>query len=241
MAKWLLFQLNMARVNGTELVSEKNLNEMRSPHVEVEIHGGRQFPKNRIPNVQYGMGWFIHDYMGVGTLSHMGGMAGTRAFLLIVPKDNLGIAIMTNFGGMRVTLDLYLNVKDEIDWAKKLRDDIQKYYERRDEQRRTQMLRMLAPAHDLKDYVGLYENKLYGRIEFQTDGKDLFLIYRDRPKMMVKHWNGNSFDFLGSNLAPGFSGVDQGEITFSDERPKSSRMMIDLLHEGVDSMFHRVE
>jgi CubicO group peptidase (beta-lactamase class C family) len=250
LGKWLIFQLNKARVNGKELISEANLNQMRSPHVEVPIHGGRQFPQDRVTAVQYGMGWFIHDYMGVPMFSHMGGMAGTRSFLLIVPQDNLGIAVLTNLGGMRVSLfpeairnkffDLYLNVKDEVDWAKKLREDSRNYRDRIAKQRRLQMLQALAPARDLNDYVGLYENTLYGRIEIRKEADDLILEYRDRPNTTLKHWNGNSFDFHGSDLSFGFSGTDLGEITFSDERGKAGRMMINLLHEGADSTFHRV-
>lgn len=250
LGKWLIFQLNKARINENALVSETNLNLMRSPHIDVPIHGGRQFPKDRVTKVQYGMGWFIHDYMGVPMLSHMGGMAGTRSVVLIIPQDNVGIAIMLNYGGMRVTmfpeairnkfLDLYLNVPEEVDWAKKLREDSQQYREKIAKQRRLQMLRALYPAKDLNDYVGIYENNLYGKMEIFQSDKGLILKYRDRPEVLLKHWNANTFDFNGSDLSFGFSGTDQGEITFSEEKGKARQMMISILHEGTDSTFHRV-
>ena len=153
LGKWLIFQLNKTQVNGKAIVSEPHVNEMRTARVDMAIQGGRQFPKNRVTKVQHGMGWFIHDYMGVPMLSHMGGMAGTRSFLLMIPQDNVGIAILTNFGGMRVSLfpeairnkflDLYLNVTDEVDWAKKSREDTRNYLEKYDKQRRIQMLHNL--------------------------------------------------------------------------------------------------
>lgn len=250
LGKWMIFQLNNAHVDGKEIVSLPNLNQMRTPRVEVDLRGGRQYPKNRVSKIHYGMGWFIHDYMGVSMLSHMGGMAGTRAFILLIPQENVGITILSNFGGMRVSLfpeairnkflDLYLNVKDEIDWAKNLREDILNYNEKVQKQRRLYMLRALAPAKDLKDYTGKYENKLYGQIEIQKEGDNLVLVYRDRPKTILKHWNGNSFEFNGSDFSPGFTGTDLGEISFSDERDNSNHLMISLLHEGADSTFNRI-
>jgi len=251
LGKWLIFQTNKTQMNGKPLISEPRVDEMRIPRIDVRIQGGHQFPKNRITKVQYGMGWFIHDYADVPVLGHMGGMAGTRSVLLIIPQDNVGIAILANFGGMRVSLfpeairnkflDLYFNVKDEQDWAKELREDIPRYREKYDEQRRADMLHHLAAARDLDHYTGTYENALYGRVEIGREGNALTLVYRDRPHVKLNHWNGNTFQFMGSELSCGFSGTDLGEIAFSDGRGKSDRMMISLFHEGADSVFQRVE
>jgi len=250
LGKWLIFQLNKAQLNGQKLVSETNIQAMRSPHVDVSIQGGRQFPKNRVTKVQYGMGWFIHDYVGVSMLSHMGGMAGTRSLLLIIPSDNVGIAILSNFGGMRVSLfpeairnkflDLYLNVADEVDWARKLREDIQASREKHEKQRRLEMMQMLAPARSLGDYMGTYENSLYGRVDIGKGDDVLILTYRDRPPLKLDHWNGNAFQFNGSDLSSGFSGTDLGEVWFGGEQGKPDRLMITLFHEGSDTLFYRV-
>jgi CubicO group peptidase (beta-lactamase class C family) len=250
LGKWLIFQLNKTQANSKRLISEPRVDEMRIPRIDVTIQGGRQFPKNRITKVHYGMGWFIHDYAGVPVLGHMGGMAGTRSIILIIPQDNVGIVVLANLGGMRVSLfpeairnkflDLYFNVKDNQDWAKELRDGIRHYRKKYDEQRRTYMLQHLAAAGNLDNYTGTYENALYGRVEISREGNALTLIYRDRPPVKLTHWNGNTFQFAGSDLSCGFSGTDLGEIAFSDERGKSDRMMISLFHEGADPVFQRV-
>jgi CubicO group peptidase (beta-lactamase class C family) len=247
---WLIFLLNNGQVNGKSLISERNLNQMRVPRVNVPTRGGRQFPKDRVTKVDYGMGWFIHDYAGVPILSHMGGMAGTRSFILIIPQENLGVAILTNFGGMRVSLfpeavrnkflDLYLNVKDEVDWAKKAREEMQNYYDRSEQNRRVLMLQNLAPPRDLNDYTGVYENAFYGRVEISKKDDALLLSYRDRSVTKLSHWNGNIFQFQGSDLSSGFSGTDHGEVIFSQDRGKANKMIITLFHEGADSTFHRV-
>jgi len=250
LGKWMIFQLNMTRVNGKPTISELNLNQMRTPYVNVQIQGGRQWPQNRVTRLQYGMGWFIHDYAGVDVLSHMGGMEGTRSFLMLIPQDNMGVAIVANLGGMRVSLfpeairskflDLYLNVKEEIDWAKNLRVDHQDFMQKYNTGRREQMMQRLAPARSLNDYVGIYENELYGKVEIVNKDNNLVLIYRDLPETKLTHWNGNGFQFEGTAFASGFSGTDSGEITFSDDHGKSQRLMINLLREGEDPIFNRV-
>ena len=250
MGKWLIFQLNKAGVDGKPLVSEANLKVMRTPHVDMANQGRRQFPKNRVTKVQYGLGWFIHDYAGASVLSHMGGMAGTRAVLYILPEENIGIAVLSNLGGMRVSLfpeaicdkflDLLLNVTDEQDWAKDLREDIKGYHETYEKKRRLDMLQNLAPSKDLDSYTGTYENDLYGKVDISRLGDSLILSYKDRPQVTLSHWNGSMFDFNGSDLSSGFVGTDQGEIIFSAGRGKSDRMMINLFREGKDELFHRV-
>jgi len=250
LGKWLIFQINKAKVDGKPLIGEPYINEMRIPSVDVMTRGGRLFPKNRIAKIQYGMGWFIHDYAGIPVLGHMGGMTGTRALILIAPEERLGIAVLANFGGMRVSLfpeairnkflDLYLDLKDEQDWAKILRDDMRQSREKYDRDKRTQMLHHLASARDLGDYAGIYENSLYGRVEFVQEGNNLVLIYRDRPHVKLAHWNGNVFQFFGSDLSSGFSGIDLGEVAFSDGRGQSDRMMVSLFHEGANPLFRRV-
>ena len=250
LGKWLIFQLNMAQVNGKSIISELTLNEMRTPYVDVQVQGGRQWPRNRVTRLQYGMGWFIHDYAGVNVLSHMGGMEGTRSFLMLIPEDNVGVAIVANLGGMRVSLfpeairskflDLYLNVKEEIDWAKNSRTDHQDLLQKYNTGRHEQMMHKLAPARNLNDYTGIYENELYGKVEIVNKDNNLILFYRDRPETKLTHWNGNGFQFEATAFSIGFSGTDSGEITFSDDQGKSQRLMINLLREGEDPLFHRV-
>lgn len=250
LGRWLIFQLNKTQVEGKPVVSEENLNPMRVPHVEVVVQGGRQFPPSRVTKVHYGMGWFIHDYAGASALSHMGGMAGTRALLMILPQENVGIAILANFGGMRVSLfpeairnkffDLYLKAPDEQDWAKTLRESIRNAREENEKQRRLAMVHNPAPARNLEDYTGIYENTLYGQVEIRQKGSDLILTYRGGAPVKLAHWNENVFQFDGSDLSFGFSGTDRGEVLFSQDRGKSGQMMINLLDEGADSTFHRV-
>jgi CubicO group peptidase (beta-lactamase class C family) len=252
MGKWLIFQLNKAKIDGKSIVSDSNINQMRIPHVTgFPLGSGRHFPLNRTTHADYGMGWFIYDYAGVSPiLGHMGGMAGSRSVMLIIPEDNIGIAIISNLGGMRVSffpeairnkfLDLYLNVPDEVDWAAQMREEMQAYQENNAKKRRLYAISHPAPARDLDFYTGTYENSLYGQVTISRQDQRLLLIYRDRKPVNLKHWNGNTFQFDASDLSFGFSGPDLGEILFAHEGSKSPDLMITLFHEGPDTLFHRI-
>ena len=73
MAKWMIFQLNNGVEDGKSLISEANIQRMRTSHINVGApQGGRLFPKERVKNIAYGMGWFIHDYDRLEVLGHMG-------------------------------------------------------------------------------------------------------------------------------------------------------------------------
>ena len=225
---------------------------MRTPHItNIPLGNGRLFPASRTTHVEYGMGWFISDYAGVSpVLSHMGGMAGSRAVMLIIPEDNMGIAILSNLGGMRVSffpeairnkfLDLYLNVPNAVDWAATFREDMQSYRNHNEKQRRLYAISHPAPARDLDFYTGAYENNLYGRVDITRQDQKLLLTYRHREPVSLKHWNGNTFQFDGSDLSFGFSGTDRGEILFAEEGPRSPTLAITLFHEGAETTFHRL-
>jgi hypothetical protein len=44
----------------------------------------------------YGLGWSIQDYCGRRLIMHDGGVSGYVSSVTLVPKENLGIIILTN-------------------------------------------------------------------------------------------------------------------------------------------------
>jgi CubicO group peptidase (beta-lactamase class C family) len=253
-AKWLVFQLNDADIGGTRLVSSANLKEMRTPQVHVGApQGGRLFPKERVKDISYGMGWFIHDYADVQMLSHMGGMTGTRALLSVIPEERVGIIILSNVGGMRVSLfpeavrakffDMYLGIKDDQDWSMRLLREMKDPREKYMREKQLQRLKSPAPRQDWNFYVGEYENSLYGKVQITHEGDNLYLHYRNGAKVLLTHWNANSFSFIGSDLSVSFSGTDMGDVTFGYDPKggkKSVALVINLLMEGEDPVFKRI-
>jgi CubicO group peptidase (beta-lactamase class C family) len=82
---YLATQLNDGiALNGTRVVSEKNLLETRKPGVQVE------------PGVHYGMGWEITQYNGLELVRHTGASGGFSTEIAFLPEANLGIVVLTN-------------------------------------------------------------------------------------------------------------------------------------------------
>lgn len=254
LAQWMIFLLNDGKMGDQSLVSAAQITETRTPQVKVgPPQGGRLFPKDRVPDIDYGLGWFIHKFDRMKVLSHMGGMTGTRSLIAISPEENVGIVIISNMGGMRVSLfpeairskffDLYLNLPDQRDWSKELLQDFNRSRKEYEKNRQNNRLKNPLPSKDLAYYAGVYENDLYGKVEIILEGDKLVLKYRDLPKTMLTHWNGDNFTFKAYELTRAYSGNDLGEVSFGDNgvTPKAYGLVINLFHEGKDTMFARVE
>lgn len=252
-AKWLAFQLNDGKIGEEHWVSHENIQQMRTPHVKMpEPESGALFPKEHVKDLSYGMGWFVHDYDDMTMLSHMGGMTGTRSIISIVPAENIGMIVVSNLGGMRVSLfpeavrnkfyDLYLNVSEHHDWSKELLDDKRAIYNKYKKIREKAQLENPRAAFDYRQYAGKYTNKLYGEVEIALEGRELYLLYRGR-KVKINHWNENTFRFEGYELAEGFAGNDHGEISFGFESRHAPAFgfMCNLFREGADTLFSRVK
>lgn len=252
MAKWLIFQLGDGTHNGHPLISPTHIHQMRTSHINIGApQGGRLFPKERVKNIAYGMGWFIHDYDRLEIIGHMGGMAGTRSIMAISPQEKIGIVILSNTGGMRVSLfpevirskffDLYLKLPDQHDWSQKLLTEIKASRSRILQNRANRRLQSPKAAHNLQTYTGVFENDLYGQLKVTMEQGKLYLNYR-KLKVELTHWNGDSFSFLPNVFSKAYSGTDIGDVMFgavSSKEKSKPAMGVNLLHEGADSVFYR--
>ncbi|WP_032113054.1 serine hydrolase [Candidatus Paracaedibacter symbiosus] len=252
MAKWMIFQLNGGIEDGNPLISPANIERMRTSHINVGApQGGKLFPKERVKNIDYGMGWFIHDYNRLDVIGHMGGMVGTRSLIALAPKEKVGIVILSNMGGMRVSLfpeairskffDLYLKLPDQHDWSTELLNETGASLAKINSARLTYRLQHPAAMRDLQDYVGAYENDLYGTLAVTAENGEIYLNYR-KLKVALKHWNGDNFSFQPNMFSKTYSGTDIGDVMFSLANPSTgidSAVGINLLHEGVENVFYR--
>ena len=252
MAKWAIFHLNKGIEDGQVLLSKTNIERMRTPHIHIGTpQGGRLFPKERVKSIDYGMGWFIHDYDRLQVLSHMGGMTGVRSLIVLLPHEEVGIVILSNMGGMRVSLfpeairskflDLYLKLPDQPDWSRLLRNEVQAATDKIKEQRNAFRLQHPVKEGQERSYIGTYENDLYGVLNIIQEKGQLFLLYRDL-KVELAHWNGDIFNFPPHRFSKAYPAIDIGEVSFLDEGgPKgvASLLEINLLREGKDKPFYR--
>jgi len=182
MGRWLRFQLAGGKFEGKRLLPEKALRETHSPQMIVKPEGpfATYFPAKTSKFVNYGLGWFVHDYRGHVCLSHGGTLTGFRAQVMLVPEKKIGVCVLCNLrpsyvaeAVAKTVLDRTLELPPE-DWVKfhtsaftllefqtalngKMREAARK--------------KNTKPSLELAKYAGAFDERAYGRAEIvEKDG-----------------------------------------------------------------------
>jgi hypothetical protein len=96
MAAWMRLQLGRGTLEGRTYFSDSASRVMWTPHVSFTVD---QAVESRIPSTQfrgYGLGWSLSDYRGRLVASHGGAVDGMFSNVTLVPRERLGIVVLTN-------------------------------------------------------------------------------------------------------------------------------------------------
>ncbi|MFD0795514.1 serine hydrolase [Mucilaginibacter litoreus] len=194
MAKWVMALLDNGKVGNKQVIPVAAITATRQPQDVVgnvnHLNGDSGFQL-------YGLGWFLQDYCGRRIVMHDGGVNGYVSSVTLVPKEKLGIVILTNtdqnalYEALRWDImDAYFKNKnyhyndtylqfDKTNTARELA---------RDKKMRDSTLLNLKPALSLGKYTGKYMNDLYGNMEVtKGDGNnELEMRFEHHPRMFAK-------------------------------------------------------
>lgn len=252
MTRWMIALMDGGKTpDGKELISRAGWKMITTNHTNAGApRGGHLFPKNRVRNIQVGIGMFIYDYAGAVAMGHAGGMLGCRSVMAWLPKQKIGVVVLSNLGGMRLSFfpeairnwvfDRALDLPN-YDWGGELKADHRKLVTNI---MGAQNLRMMKTGNqaprDLNLYVGKFTHALYGDIESRVDSGKLVLLYRGN-RAELKPAGGDQFHVVGSHLVPGLDGTYAGFATFTFEKDQDlSTLRVDFLNEGKDQEFRVV-
>lgn len=84
MAQWLRLMLGRGEIDGKRLISEEQIDEMWTGHIEMGA------------GAEYGLGWVVRDWRGRQLIEHSGGIDGFMAQVAMLPEENLGFVLLTN-------------------------------------------------------------------------------------------------------------------------------------------------
>jgi CubicO group peptidase (beta-lactamase class C family) len=202
MSKWVRFQLGDGTFEGKRLVSAANMAEMHTPQMIVPVDEAA-YPHTNM--MGYGMAWFIHDYHGQLMIAHTGGIDGFRARVVLLPKQQLGIVILTNSSvgtssaSMHVAatnsiVDLLLGLP-KTDWNARYGEQVKVIeaqaasFAQRLEARRQKGTR---PSRELASYAGTYEDAAYGKVNVAVEGASLVLQWSSF-KAKLEHFHYDTF------------------------------------------------
>lgn len=203
MARWIIVHLNKGKYKDKQIVSEAQIVMMHTP--QMVVPGPMRY--DEASEVTYGMGWFIRTYRGHKLVYHGGNIDGFSALVSLLPRDGIGIAILTNLNGTPLptiisyyAIDLLLG-KKPVDWNSRIRlqqESAKKAEEKKREEEKP--IKGTRPSHRLDEYAGDYENPGYGVIHIKKVGKRLIASYNS-IESSLKHFHYDIFQATEGEMA----------------------------------------
>ncbi len=194
LSNWMLMHLNNGKY-GTDLeyhlFNNKSQNEMWKIHTSLNVNRDTRYNSHF---AGYGLGWSLTDILGNMSVSHTGGMPGMLSKTIMIPDMNLGIVVLTNTdpGGAalftavsQTILDSYLDL-DDFGWVDKYSRFLKQKQEYTDSIV-NQVWETVENANDsyvkTDDYIGVYEDEWFGKLEVLKKGDQLWFKSHRSPKL----------------------------------------------------------
>lgn len=197
LSKYVLFHMNHGAVDGKHLLSENNSIQMQVP--QMSIQGAPAFPE--FGEDSYGMGFFISTYRGHKKVEHGGNIDGFSAELGFLPGEQIGVVVLTNLDGTPLPdiiaynmLDRMLDL-DQVPWSKRFLE-MEQHGKQAEQEAKDKgfVVRKTGthPSHDLKQYLGEYQNPGYGIVTIAQDG-DRFKLTLNQVNRSLEHYHYDVF------------------------------------------------
>ncbi|MCA9321435.1 MAG: serine hydrolase [Planctomycetes bacterium] len=203
---WMRLQLNEGRYGpGLEqrLFSEARQREMWMIHTSLPA---RRDPRYASHFRGYGLGWFLSDLNGTMSVTHTGGLPGMLSKTILIPDLELGIVVLTNTsnggGGLfsavsQTILDGYLGL-DDFGWTDKQLARYEAATAAGDAVTAKVWETVEAAKHrpiDAAAFVGIYEDRWFGKVEVYTAGDQLMIRAHRSPKLRgpLRYYQANAF------------------------------------------------
>lgn len=202
MSKWVMALLNDGKVGNRQIIPPDAIQATRQPQ---DIVGYDTHLNGKGSYELYGMGWFLEDYLGHGLVMHDGDVNGYLSSVTLVPKEHLGVIILTNtdqnefFEALRwEVMDAYFKMPF-FDYSTKYLALFKMQQDKKiqvDRKMRDSVALNLKPTLLSGQYTGKYVNDLYGSLTVtQGENNDLEVRFEHHPKMFahLQPLGGNRF------------------------------------------------
>ncbi|MEN8185976.1 MAG: serine hydrolase [Bacteroidota bacterium] len=244
---WMLVHLNNGKYGANlekELFSETSQSEMWKIHTTLPVNND---PRYNSHFLGYGLAWSLTDIKGNMSVSHTGGLPGMLSRTVMIPDLNLGVIVLTNTanGGSGVykavsktIVDSYLGL-DDFGWT-------DHYYEQFKEKESnadlvtTQVWETVKTANNqhlnYNNYIGVYEDKWFGKIEVFMNGNKLWFKSYRSPKL-----NGPMSFYKANTFAIKWEYQDMNADAFAmfslDEEGKAQSIKMKGISPNIDFSF----
>ncbi|MEM5775215.1 MAG: serine hydrolase, partial [Anaerolineaceae bacterium] len=198
MVKWVSLHLEGGKVNQSQLISERNLEQILTPVIPTpRSFNAEYFNYPGLGVMTYGLGWFINDYRGHRLVNHGGSIDGFLACISFMPEEGLGVICLTNQGNSLVPYLLAYSLYDRLlglppfDWGERMMA-VKKRYEAQtgaDAAQKQSAAGEAAPqpTRSPEAYAGEYENPGYGVIKVEVEEGALKAHYNLWVSALLPH------------------------------------------------------
>jgi hypothetical protein len=241
LGQYLLFHMNRGKYGDKQLLSETNAVQMQTPQMVI---GGTPRYKE-LGESSYGMALGISTYRGHKLVSHGGAIDGFTASFGFLPQDRIGAVVLSNLDGNPLPTIVSCNVYDrllgldQVPWSERFLEDRKKGEQAEEEAKKkgyTPRVSGTHPSHDLKDYVGDYENPGYGTVSIVLDSGG-FKASLNRLHFPLRHFHYDVFEVPENPLDP----LQKRKVMFfTDVKGDIATLAIPLQPDVKDIVFTRI-
>ncbi|KAF9199702.1 hypothetical protein BGZ49_010139 [Haplosporangium sp. Z 27] len=171
LVRWGRVVMKHGELDGKQVLNRDSIKEILSGQ-SIIIKGGRA--PEFAPIAGYGMGWILDAYKGNVMYHHNGHIDGYVSNFALFPDADLVIAHLTNIHTTIFPMFSVYHIADEIlglpktqDWMNATIKAAQQNFEKIDKEIKGHLPKRIKDkpsARELKEFVGIYSNPLYGDI-----------------------------------------------------------------------------
>jgi CubicO group peptidase (beta-lactamase class C family) len=196
MTNWLALQMNNGKAGDKQIISERSLLETQTP----QIVSGGDLKYDESFYVSYAMGWGVYVYRGHHIIRHGGGIDGFTSNVTVLPKDKLGIVVLTNSSSpasgliANVAVDRLLGLSDvpHVQRAKEAEAKGKEAAAKAKADDEAKRKKDTKPTLALSEYAGQFEHPAYQTLTITRDGETLKGNLHGLP-FTLKHYHYDVF------------------------------------------------
>lgn len=226
---WMKVLLNKGNSENKTIIPESAIEKMWQSNT---IVGKSKAADRELYLKTYGLGWEIFQYNNVEVMQHNGAYAGTLTSLAVVPKLNLGVAILTNQDNhlLHETLkwqiiDAYLQ-KDAPNYTLNNIERQKKRKAENNSQLKESKTKTENFSTSMNAIVGTYYCDYYGKADIKKIGNDYILSLEHHPKLQGVFSAYNKNELTCTYNHPMFGKV-QFPFIVENNRVKSFKLFVD--------------
>ncbi len=204
MANWLIMNLNGGKFRDRPIISEGALREIHSAQMPL-IPAAMMMPPlethAEVGQASYGFGWFVTQYRGHRWLHHGGSIDGFDAMVSLLPREKIGVVVLSNLGGRMVSNIVACHLNDRLlgleplDWSTVWRE----FYatamgevDKANDKLLAARIPDTQPSHPLTDYAGEYVHPGYGALTVVHRDGGLTAFYNSL-ELALQHYHYDVF------------------------------------------------